>query len=91
MKNHAPHHKNIADILGSVHDRDHYTVIRDFFELSAISIRNNFDHGNEKNLNLSSKMWGGGTRAANATIRYALTHTGADVRTIANTVMPNRF
>lgn len=34
---------------------------------------------------------GGGTRAANATIRYALTHTGADVRTIANTVMPNRF
>lgn len=47
MKNHAPHHKNIADILGSVHDRDHYTVIRDFFELSAISIRNNFDHGNE--------------------------------------------
>ena len=30
-----------------VRDRDHYTVIRDFFELSAISIRNNFDHGNE--------------------------------------------
>ena len=26
-----------------VRDRDHYTVIRDFFELSAISIRNNFD------------------------------------------------
>ena len=47
MKNHAPHHNDIADILGSVHDRDHYTVIRDFFELSAISIRNNFDHGNE--------------------------------------------
>lgn len=47
MKNHATHHKDIADILGSVHDRDHYTVIRDFFELSAISIRNNFDHGNE--------------------------------------------
>ena len=47
MKNHAPHHKDIADILGSVRDRDHYTVIRDFFELSAISIRNNFDHGNE--------------------------------------------
>ena len=47
MKNHAPHHKDIADILGSVQDRDHYTVIRDFFELSAISIRNNFDHGNE--------------------------------------------
>lgn len=47
MKNHATHHNDIADILGSVHDRDHYTVIRDFFELSAISIRNNFDHGNE--------------------------------------------
>jgi len=47
MKNHAAHHKDIADILGLVHDRDHYTVIRDFFELSAISIRNNFDHGNE--------------------------------------------
>ena len=30
-----------------VRDRDHYTVIRDFFELSAISIRNTFDHGNE--------------------------------------------
>ena len=47
MKNHAAHHKDIADILGSVRDRDHYTVIRDFFELSAISIRNNFDHCNE--------------------------------------------
>ena len=47
MKNHAPHHKDIADILGMIHDRDHYTVIRDFFELSAISIRNNFDHGPE--------------------------------------------
>lgn len=47
MKNHAPHHKDIADILGSVRDRDHYNVIRDFFELSAISIRNNFDHGPE--------------------------------------------
>ena len=47
MKNHAAHHKDIADILGSVRDRDHYTVVRDFFELSAISIRNNFDHGNE--------------------------------------------
>ncbi len=47
MKNHAPHHKDIADILGMIHDRDHYTVIRDFFELSAISIRNNFDFGPE--------------------------------------------
>ena len=47
MKNHAANHKDIADIFGSVHDRDHYTVIRDFFELSAISIRNNFDFGPE--------------------------------------------
>ena len=47
MKNHAPQHKDIADILGMVRDRDHYTVIRDFFELSAISIRNNFDLGPE--------------------------------------------
>lgn len=47
MKNHAVHHNDIADILGSVRDRDNYTVIRDFFELSAISIRNIFDHGNE--------------------------------------------
>ena len=47
MKKHAPHHKDIADILGMIHDRDHYTVIRDFFELSAISIRNNFDFGPE--------------------------------------------
>lgn len=31
MKNHAAHHKDIADILGSVRDRDHYAVIRDFF------------------------------------------------------------
>lgn len=45
MKNHAAHHKDISDILGYVRDRDHYTVIRDFFELSAISIRNNFEQG----------------------------------------------
>ena len=40
-------HKDISQIFDIVRDRDHYTVIRDFFELSAISIRNNFDHGNE--------------------------------------------
>ena len=40
-------HKDISQIFDMVRDRDHYTVIRDFFELSAISIRNNFDHGNE--------------------------------------------
>ena len=39
-------HKDISQIF-DMRDRDHYTVIRDFFELSAISIRNNFDHGNE--------------------------------------------
>ena len=33
----------IARMLGSIHDRDHYTVLRDFFELSAISIRNAVD------------------------------------------------
>ena len=37
----------ISKLLGSIHDHDHYTVIRDFFELSAISIRNNFDFGPE--------------------------------------------
>ena len=40
-------HKDISQIFDMVRDRDYYTVIRDFFELSAISIRNNFDHGNE--------------------------------------------
>ena len=40
-------HKDISQIFDMVRDRENYTVIRDFFELSAISIRNNFDHGNE--------------------------------------------
>ena len=40
-------HKDISKIFDMVRDRDHYTVIRDFFELSAISIRNNFDFGPE--------------------------------------------
>ena len=40
-------HKDISQIFDMVRDRDHYTVIRDFFELSAISIRNNFDFGTE--------------------------------------------
>ena len=40
-------HKDISQIFDMVRDRDHYTVIRDFFELSAISIRNNFDFGQE--------------------------------------------
>ena len=39
--------KEISKILGSIHDRDHYSVVRDFFELSAISIRNVVDYGKE--------------------------------------------
>ena len=38
----------IARMLGSIHDRDHYTVLRDFFELSAISIRNAVDFGRDR-------------------------------------------
>lgn len=38
----------IAKMLGSIHDRDHYTVLRDFFELSAISIRNAVDFGRDR-------------------------------------------
>ena len=45
MKKNELHHKDIAAFLGMIHDRDYYTVIRDFFELSAISICNNFDFG----------------------------------------------
>lgn len=40
--------KEISKILGSIHDRDHYTVLRDFFELSAISIRNAVDFGRDR-------------------------------------------
>ncbi|MBR2681537.1 MAG: hypothetical protein IKE23_12480, partial [Exiguobacterium sp.] len=38
----------IARMLGSIHDLDHYTVLRDFFELSAISIRNAVDFGRDR-------------------------------------------
>lgn len=38
----------ISKQLGSIHDRDHYTVLRDFFELSAISIRNAVDFGRDR-------------------------------------------
>ena len=34
------HKKDISRIFESFTDRDYYTVIADFFELSAISIRN---------------------------------------------------
>lgn len=40
--------KEITRILDSVRDRDHYTVVRDFFELAAISIRNSVDYGQER-------------------------------------------
>jgi len=39
---------DIARMLGSIHDRDHYTVLRDFFEISAISIRNAVDFGRDR-------------------------------------------
>lgn len=38
----------IAKILNRIQGHDNYTVIRDFFEISAIAIRNNVDHGKER-------------------------------------------
>jgi hypothetical protein len=38
----------IAKILSGIQDQDNYTVISDFFEMSAIAIRNNVDHGRER-------------------------------------------
>ena len=38
----------ISKLLGSIHDSDHYTVLRDFFELSAISIQNAVDFGRDR-------------------------------------------
>jgi hypothetical protein len=38
----------IAKILDRIQGFDTYTVIRDFFEISAISIRNNVDYGKER-------------------------------------------
>lgn len=38
----------IAKILNRIQGHDNYTVISDFFELSAIAIRNNVDHGKER-------------------------------------------
>lgn len=35
--------KEIPKLLSGIRDRDYYTVVRDFFELSAISIRNAVD------------------------------------------------
>lgn len=38
----------ISKILDRIQGHDTYTVIRDFFEISAIAIRNNVDHGKER-------------------------------------------
>ena len=38
----------IAKILNRIQGHDNYTVISDFFEISAIAVRNNVDHGNER-------------------------------------------
>lgn len=38
----------IAKILNRIQGHDNYTVIRDFFEISAIAVRNNVDHGKER-------------------------------------------
>ena len=56
----------IARMLGSIHDRDHYTVLLDFFEISAISIRNAVDFGRDRaEVNrLPGKAAGSGTRTA---------------------------
>lgn len=38
----------ISRILNRIQGHDNYTVISDFFEMSAIAIRNNVDHGKER-------------------------------------------
>lgn len=38
----------IAKILNRIQGHDNYTVISDFFEISAIAVRNNVDHGKER-------------------------------------------
>lgn len=38
----------IAKILNRIQGHDNYTVIRDFFEISAIAVRNNVDHVKER-------------------------------------------
>ena len=35
--------REIPRMLQTIRDRDYYSVVRDFFELSAISVRNTFD------------------------------------------------
>ena len=38
----------IAKVLNRIQGHDNYTVIRDFFEISAIAVRNNVDYGKER-------------------------------------------
>ena len=38
----------IVKILNRIQGHDNYTVIRDFFEISAIAVRNNVDYGKER-------------------------------------------
>ena len=38
--------REIPRMLQTIRDRDYYSVVRDFFELSAISVRNTFDFTN---------------------------------------------
>ena len=40
--------KEIAKILQSFYDHNYYDVVRDFFEMSAISIRNKFDYSDKR-------------------------------------------
>lgn len=39
--------KELNRIFDSVANRDYYSVVKEFFELCAISIRNSVDHGKE--------------------------------------------
>ena len=36
----------VADILSKIHDHDEFSVVRDFFEISALAVRNAVDKGN---------------------------------------------
>lgn len=40
--------REITRLLQTIRDRDYYYVVSDFFELSAISVRNNVDYGPER-------------------------------------------
>ena len=40
--------KELNRIFDSVANRDYYSVVKEFFELCAISIRNSVDHGKDR-------------------------------------------